>query len=123
MVTPEPCWVAITTRPTSSLAKTVLPSLTKKIIKDRTGKVTWKFRGKPARKMYDEEQYVLAEAVRTGKQKSDGDYLCKSSMWTIMGCMSCYTGKKYTWDEALASNWSMTPESLFATGHPSGRAG
>jgi len=65
----------------------------------------WKGRCNPYQKEHDE----LFASVRSGKPINNGDYMVDSTMMTIMGQLSCYTGKEVTWDQMLQSDFAYAP--------------
>lgn len=64
-----------------------------------TGANPWS-RKKSATNMYDAEHVVLFNAIRNGKRIDNGDYMAKSTLASIMGRESAYTGKTIYWDRA-----------------------
>ena len=71
----------------------------------------WRYKGeRPS--MYVEEQRALFDSIRAGKPLNNGDYMANSTMIGLMGRMCCYTGKKLTWDEAMASTKKSLPEKV-----------
>lgn len=58
---------------------------------------------------YQEEHNVLFASVRDGKPVNNGLYSAYSTLMTIMGRMSAYTGRSITWKEALESNEDLSP--------------
>jgi predicted dehydrogenase len=74
-----------------------------------SGTDEWKYKGdKPT--MYDVEHLELYRAIREGKPINNGTYQCYSTMLAIMGRMATYTGQKITWDMAINSQESLSPE-------------
>ncbi len=70
----------------------------------------WKWNGaKPS--MYDVEHEALFESIRSGNPRNDGDYMAKSTMLAIMGRMAAYTGQRVTWEQCLASEQRLGPDS------------
>jgi hypothetical protein len=61
---------------------------------------------------YVQEHIDLIESIRAGSPINELKQVTESTFTAIMGRMSAYTGKAMTWDEALASNESLVPESL-----------
>lgn len=59
---------------------------------------------------YQIEHDRLFRAIRTGTPINNGDYLARSTMITVMGQISCYTGKEIAWDEIQASNFAYHPK-------------
>jgi len=63
----------------------------------------------------------LASILETGPYLNEGVRCAESTMTVIMGRMSAYTGKKYTWDEALNEDLDIVPKDLdFAKSYPVG---
>jgi myo-inositol 2-dehydrogenase / D-chiro-inositol 1-dehydrogenase len=61
--------------------------------------------------MYVAEHIALNKAITAGNLINNGKYMSYSTMLAIMGRMACYTGQKLTWDQAINSKESLTPES------------
>lgn len=73
------------------------------------GETKWKYPGKaPEAHFY--EHKMLFEALRNGKVINNGDYMAKSTLMTIMGQISCYTGKEVTWEQINASDFYFPPK-------------
>ncbi len=80
------------------------------VIKHRiTGEVNWQYEG-PKCNMYDVEHQELFASIRAGKPINNGRYMVISSMLAILGRMVAYSGKRITWEEAIASNDRLGPE-------------
>jgi predicted dehydrogenase len=75
-----------------------------------TGETNWVHPG-PASKnnAYDLEHVALFEAVRAGKPVNNGDYMVRSTLITLMGQFSCYTGKEVTWQQIRNSRYCHLP--------------
>ncbi len=58
---------------------------------------------------YQREHDVLFAAIRSGEPFNSGDYMVPSTMITIMGQISCYTGKEVTWEQINASDFYYPP--------------
>jgi len=58
--------------------------------------------------MYLNEHRALFSSIRNGGVIVN-EYMCYSTLMAIMGRMSAYTGKSITWDQALNSQWDLTP--------------
>ncbi len=85
------------------------------------GETKWRYPGRP-NDAHAEEQKALIAAVRSGKPLNSGYHMAKSTMVTIMGQLTCYTGKRITWDEVNKSKLQFGPapeESSFQTKPPS----
>ncbi len=75
-----------------------------------TGETKWKYPNPPARNpAYDLEHVALFDAIRSGKPVNNGDYMVRSTLITLMGQFSCYTGKEVTWDQISKSNYCHLP--------------
>ncbi|MCX6897133.1 MAG: Gfo/Idh/MocA family oxidoreductase [Verrucomicrobia bacterium] len=73
------------------------------------GETNWKFEGKHEN-AYDVEHRVLFDSVRNGTPVNNGDYMAKSTLITIMGQISCYTGAEVTWDQINKSDFFYAPK-------------
>ena len=60
--------------------------------------------------MHQLEHNVMYEALRKGEVINNGKYMATSTLMGIMARMSAYTGKTLTWEEALNSQESLSPE-------------
>ena len=61
------------------------------------------FQGKAAEHdMYLAEHIALFRSIRKGEPINNGDYMCKSTLVSMMVRMSAYTGKTVYWDRAAA---------------------
>jgi predicted dehydrogenase len=58
------------------------------------------------------EHKDLIAAIRAGKPVNEGVRIAETTLTAVMGRMSAYSGKEVTWEQALASNESLVPESL-----------
>ena len=54
---------------------------------------------------YQIEHDRLFAGIRCGKPVNNGDYLVDSTLTTVMGQISCYTGKEVTWEQINASEY------------------
>jgi len=59
---------------------------------------------------YVQEHINLVTAIRTGKPLSDAEAQVNSTLITIMGRISAYTGKDITWEEMLNSDLYLGPK-------------
>lgn len=71
------------------------------------GENEWRWDGKC--NAHQEEHFRLFEAIRAGKPLNNGDYMARSTLISIMGQLTCYTGKEITWDQISASNFAYAP--------------
>lgn len=75
-----------------------------------TGETNWKQPGPPTKNhAYDLEHAALFGAIRSGNPINNGDYMVRSTLITLMGQFSCYSGKEVTWDQISASNYAHLP--------------
>jgi predicted dehydrogenase len=58
---------------------------------------------------YDLEHVALFNSIRQSKPINNGDYMVRSTLTTLMGQFSCYTGKEVTWDQINASDFFYAP--------------
>jgi predicted dehydrogenase len=65
--------------------------------------------GRKDNNFFQAEHDALFASIRSGKPINNGTYMAKSTLLAIMGRMAAYTGKRITWDEALASQEDLTP--------------
>lgn len=59
---------------------------------------------------YVQEHINMVTAIRAGKTLSDAEAQINSTLITIMGRISAYTGKDVTWEEMLNSDLSLGPK-------------
>jgi len=57
-----------------------------------------------------QEHINLVTGIRTGNTVNDGETQVNSTLISIMGRMSAYTGKDVTWDELMNSDLSLGPK-------------
>jgi predicted dehydrogenase len=84
------------------------------------GETNWRFKGKH-NNPYDAEQKALIDSIIEGKPINSGYHMCRSTMVTILGQMSCYTGKALQWDEIYSAKLQLGPppeQSTFETPPP-----
>ena len=62
----------------------------------------WNFEGKPDDPYVQEHAHLMA-SIRGGNYINEAQNVAESTMTAIMGRMAEYSGKRLTWDEALAS--------------------
>jgi len=73
--------------------------------KDGDTDLTWKVKDP-----YVQEHVNLVTAIRTGQPFSDAEAQVNSTLVTMMGRISAYTGKDVTWEELLNSSLSLGPK-------------
>ena len=74
------------------------------------GETNWQAagsKGKP--NAYDLEHVALFTAIRSAKPVNCGDYMVRSTLITLMGQFSCYSGKEVTWDQIAKSDYVHLP--------------
>jgi predicted dehydrogenase len=59
-----------------------------------------------------QEHIRLVTAIRTGRPVNDVDKHVQSTLMAIMGRESAYTGRFVTWDQIMASNQKLGPETI-----------
>ena len=75
-----------------------------------TGETNWESTGaKNKNNAYDLEHVALFNGIRTGKPVNNGDYMVRSTLITLMGQFSSYTGKEVTWEQINASDFYYAP--------------
>ena len=62
-----------------------------------------------------QEHINLVTGIRTGNTVNDAEAQVNSTLMTIMGRISAYTGKDVTWDEMLNSDLYLGPK-IYALG-------
>ena len=78
-----------------------------------TGDTNWAYKrdGKEI-DMYQSEHNELFASIRKGEPINDGEWMKRSTLVAILGRMVTYTGKRITWEQALASTESLAPKAL-----------
>jgi len=61
---------------------------------------------------YVQEHTDLINSIRAGKPLNEARQVAESTMVAIMGRMSAYTGRKITWEQAMASKLDTMPKNL-----------
>jgi predicted dehydrogenase len=75
-----------------------------------TGETNWTLPAPPARtNPYDLEHVALFSAIRSGKPVNNGEYMVRSTLITLMGQFSCYSGKEVTFDQISGSGYGHLP--------------
>ena len=72
------------------------------------GETNWRWNGRC--NPYQVEHDVLFKAIRSGEPVNNGDYMARSTMITVMGQLSCYTGKEVTWEQINKSDFYYPPK-------------
>ncbi|MFO1500388.1 MAG: Gfo/Idh/MocA family oxidoreductase [Verrucomicrobiota bacterium] len=71
------------------------------------GENSWRWQG--SGDPYQIEHDKLFKAIRSGVPINHGDYMTRSTLISIMGQLSCYTGKEVTWEQVNESNFAYLP--------------
>jgi predicted dehydrogenase len=74
-----------------------------------TGQNAWSFSG-PNENPYDAEHREFFQSIRAGTPLNCGDYMGRSTLVTIMGQLSCYSGQEVTWDQVVNSDYFLAPK-------------
>jgi len=73
------------------------------------GETKWHYTG-PKGNPYDIEIKALLDSVRNGEPINSGYHMARSTLATIMGQLSCYTGKEVKWDQVEKSDYYYPPK-------------
>ena len=74
------------------------------------GETKWQQAGpKSKNDAYRLEHVALYQGIRAGKPVNNSDYMIRSTLITLMGQFSCYTGKEVTWEQINASDFCYAP--------------
>ena len=71
------------------------------------GENEWRWEGKC--NPYQREHDLLFQSIRSGDPINCGEYMARSTMMTVMGQISCYTGKEVTWEQINKSDYFYPP--------------
>jgi len=71
------------------------------------GERNWRWQGQCD--PYQVEHNRLFAAIRAGQPINNGDYMARSTLITVMGQLSCYSGKEVTWEQASQSDFYYPP--------------
>lgn len=71
------------------------------------GEANWRWQGQCD--PYQVEHDRLFAAMRSGYPLNNGDYMARSTLITVMGQLSCYTGREITWEQASRSDFYYPP--------------
>jgi len=73
-----------------------------------SGENEWRFSGR-GESPYVAEHREFLKSIRAGQPLNCGDYMARSTLVTIMGQLSCYSGKLVTWDQVTKSDYCIPP--------------
>jgi myo-inositol 2-dehydrogenase/D-chiro-inositol 1-dehydrogenase len=82
------------------------------LVKDRAGKEVWSYSGPAIKDMYQVEHDELFASIRAGKPNNDCERGARSTMMALMARMAAYSGQTVSWEQAMNSKESLTPEGL-----------
>lgn len=82
------------------------------LIRDHAGKTLWRHAGKDDPNPYQTEHDRLYEFIQKGAPHNDAHYGANSSFTSVLGRYATYSGQEIGWDEALATNLRLSPESF-----------
>jgi hypothetical protein len=71
------------------------------------GEKNWRWQGECD--PYQVEHDKLFAAIRSGEPINCGQYMARSTLMTVMGQISCYTGKEVTWEQINKSDFYYPP--------------
>jgi len=71
------------------------------------GEKNWRWQGQCD--PYQVEHDKLFAAIRSAEPVNCGNYMARSTMITVMGQISCYTGKEVTWEQINQSEFHYPP--------------
>jgi len=74
-----------------------------------TGESEWRFSGR-GESPYVAEHREFLKSIRAGEPLNCADYMARSTLVTIMGQLSCYSGKLVTWDQVTKSDYLISPK-------------
>jgi predicted dehydrogenase len=72
------------------------------------GPKSWRWQGQCD--PYQVEHDKLFAAIRSGEPINCGQYMARSTMITVMGQLSCYTGKEIAWEQINQSDFYYPPK-------------
>ncbi len=73
------------------------------------GPNAWRYGG-GGESPYVAEHREFLKSIRAGAPLNCGDYMARSTLVTIMGQLSCYSGQKVTWDQVNKSDYFIPPK-------------
>lgn len=92
------------------------------MIKDRSGKVVWRYRDQD-NNPYQTEHDKLYEFIRTDTANNDAHRTAEATLTSILGRMACYSGAEVTWEQALNSDLDTMPKLLAWDADPGPKPG
>jgi predicted dehydrogenase len=73
------------------------------------GETDWVYKG-PRPSPYDEEHRALFQSIRKGEPINSGYHMADATLTTVMGQISCFTGKEVKWADAEKSDYFYPPK-------------
>ncbi|MBI4904979.1 MAG: Gfo/Idh/MocA family oxidoreductase [Acidobacteria bacterium] len=75
------------------------------------GEHAWEHSGpKSKTNAYDLEHVAFFNSIRDSRPINNGDYMVRSTLITLMGQFSCYTGKQVSWQQINESRFCYAPK-------------
>ena len=83
-------------------------------IKDFSGKTLWRYRAprEGVANPFQVEHDRLHAAIKEDSKLNNAYYGADSSFTAVLGRLATYTGQEVTWDDAIASDFSLLPDDL-----------
>lgn len=81
------------------------------LTKDRSGKITWAYRGEPEN-MYQVCHNEWFAAIRAGKELNGGEFMVNSTMLGMLGREAAHSGQRITWEQMWASDHDLAPDTM-----------
>jgi myo-inositol 2-dehydrogenase/D-chiro-inositol 1-dehydrogenase len=72
------------------------------------GETNWRWQGQCD--PYQIEHDKLFAGIRSGNPINCGNYMARTTMITVMGQLSCYTGKEVSWEDVMKSDFYYPPK-------------
>jgi predicted dehydrogenase len=91
--------------------KGTLESPERVLTKDRSGKLTWAFRGDTT-DMYQVCHNEWFAAIRSGTALNTGEYMANSTMLGILAREAAHTGERVTWEQLWKAEQDFAPDTL-----------
>lgn len=92
------------------------------MIRDREGKVIWRFTGEN-NNPYQTEHDVLVKHIMEDKPINDAYFTAEATLTSILGRMATYSGQEVTWEQALNSTLDTMPKTLAWDADPGPKPG
>lgn len=96
---------------TNGQIETDAVSAGKSVMRQRDGKVVLNHKGLLSGSPYQREHDRLFATLRSGGHINNAEYAAKSTLSAIMGRMASYSGQMIKWEDAMASDLRLVPDS------------